>query len=582
MIESGLMFRLPLLAKDLIELSSRRRTYVLRVVYALVLFGSALWVYGDVVGGGAGSGVANLGRGRVLFQSLIKVQFTAIIVLLPALCCGAITSEKERDTLGLLLLTQLSPTTIVLEKLISRLLTMGTYQLLSLPLFAVVYGMGGVELHDVVASIWFLFWWTVLVGAWSIFCSAWHRTTSGAFISAYAMMPLGVCFAATCLGSLVPGLQAATSSPQFRSVPGLRSIGLWISLVITLLVWSIGMLILTSLILWIAQRMLLARAFVPPRNLLLEFFKKLDGFFEDLNRVTTRGVLLVNDRDSGPMFAPIAWRETQKKSLGTVRYLFRLLVILLVPLALAIGWVISDTQSQSFNGPTAFFLTMLWPITAVAVAVHTTNTLTSERSRQTLDVLLVAPLSPTELVTQKLAGVRRLIGVLSVPLTVLILFQTIWTMYVQRGLQLTGRESEAGILFVQEVLGMTLAMITYPRLIQWVAFHLALRMKNQTQAVLLSLAFNLVICGSPFVVFYLLSVYLDIEPASPILQGILWFSPVRVLFPRSFAMGWGVWSFLGLAMHGLMVVTAWLVLRQLALHSFSSWMGRTEPPEAVG
>ncbi|MBS0203194.1 MAG: hypothetical protein JSS49_09875 [Planctomycetes bacterium] len=575
------MFRLPLLAKDLIEQSARRRTYALRVVYALLLYGSALWVYGDVLGGGAGAGVANLGRGRMLFQSLIKVQFAAIIVLLPALCCGAITSEKERDTLGLLLLTQLSPTTIILEKLFSRLLTMGTYQLLSLPLFGVVYGMGGVELPDVVSAIWFLLWWSVLVGAWSIYCSAWHRTTSGAFISAYAMMPLAVCFASSCLGVFVPSVQAVTTGPQWKFASGFQRIEVWISLVVMLLIFSISMLILTGLVVWMAQRQLLSRAFVPPRNLLLEFFKKLDGVFEELNQTTTGGVLLVKDRDFGPMFAPIAWRETQKKSLGTVRYLFRFLVLLLVPLLLAIGWTISDAQSQSFNGPTAFFLTMLWPIAAVAVTVHTTNTLTSERSRQTLDMLLVAPLSPVELVTQKLAGVRRLIGVLSVPFTILILFQTIWTMYVQHGLTLTGRDAESGVLFLQEVLGMTLAMITYPRLIQWISFHLALRLKNQTQAVLFSLAIIVVVCGAPFVLFYLSSTYLGIPSTNPVMQSILWFSPIRVLFPRSFMTPMGAWAFLGLALHGLVVVNAWLMLRTKALHGFSGWMGRTEPMEEI-
>ena len=92
MSESGLTFGLPLLTKDLIEQAAHRRTYVLRVVYAAVLYGAALWVYGDIAGGGAQAGITNLGRGREMFTMLVRVQVLAIIVLLPAICCGAITS----------------------------------------------------------------------------------------------------------------------------------------------------------------------------------------------------------------------------------------------------------------------------------------------------------------------------------------------------------------------------------------------------------------------------------------------------------------------------------------------------------
>jgi ABC-type transport system involved in multi-copper enzyme maturation permease subunit len=223
---SGLIFGLPLLTKDLIEQAAHRRTFVLRVVYAIVLYGSALWIYADVVGGGASGGISSLGRGRELFTMLVNVQMGAIIILLPGISCGAITAEKERDTLGLLLLTQLSPLTIVLEKLVGRLVTMGTYQLLSLPLFALAYGLGGVELFEMITAIWLLAWWSVVVGSLSLYCSAWHRTTAGAFIAAYSMMPLVICFAASCVGMVNPAMrevwhsQASLSWIQFLTAAG--------------------------------------------------------------------------------------------------------------------------------------------------------------------------------------------------------------------------------------------------------------------------------------------------------------------------------------------------------------------------
>jgi len=575
-------YGLPLLTKDLIEQSAQRRTYVLRVIYAVILYGAALWVYADVAGGGAQSGVANLGRGRDMFDMLVNVQLMAIVILLPGISCGAVTSEKERDTLGLLLLTKLGPLTIVLEKSISRLVTMGTYQLLSLPLFAVVYGMGGVELSEIVTSIWYLACWSILICSWSVYCSTWHRTTAGAFIASYSMMPIAVCFATTGLHTISPAVMDFWQ--KSNAVTTSQFVVALFAFVVLLITFSLPMLGFATMILISAQFQLLERAFVPPRNLLLELFKALDKFFEELNQQTTQGIVLIRERDLGPVFDPISWRETRKKSLGTVRYLFRLLVVLEVPLIIAISWTIADMQVHSFDGPTIFFLAMLWPIAALAITVHATNVLASERSRQTLDVLLVSPLSPANLVGQKLAGVRRLIGVLSVPFVTLVIFQAIWKLYVVRGLDLFQSSAE-GTVFIHEILGMAVALVVYPRIVQWLAFCIALRIKNQTQAVLLTLAMITGVCVIPFVLEYVLTFWLQLGLARHHCNWLTWFSPVRVLFHRRIvemnASIGGVSDplYLGLVAHTAVCITIWLLLRRYALRRFSYWMGRTEPVE---
>jgi len=554
---------LPLLTKDLIEQAAQRRTYVLRVAYAIVLYAAALWVYADIAGNGAQAGVTNLGRGQSMFAMLLRVQMLAILILLPGITCGAITSEKERDTLGLLLLTKLSPVTIVLEKFFSRLVTMGTYQLLSLPLFAITYGLGGVELAQILGAIWCLACLTAVVGAWSLFCSVWHRTTAGAFINAYLMMPVAMLF--------LPVMRAITLESVFELQ------ALTIPMIVATIVW-INM----------ATVHLVSRAFVPPRNLLLEFFQSLDRFFEELNSQTTRGIVLVRDHDTGPLFSPIAWRETRKKSLGTFRYLFRLLVVLQVPLILAISWTITDYQQNSFDGPTTFFLTVLWPISALAIVVHATSVLTSERSRQTLDVLLVTPLTPQELVMQKLAGVQRLIYVVSVPLGSLLVFQWVWTSYVLQGL---GQVTIATLLLRYEILGMALALVVYPRVLQWISFQMALRFKNQTQAILFTLSLVVAICLLPYACTYLAVRHFNLPLLDARIDWMTWLSPVRVLFFRrvgelsltelgnSYLESWR--PVIGLSLHALIFVAFWWMLRFTAVRSFSRIMGRTEPPKGT-
>ena len=132
------MFELPLLAKELNEQAARKRTYFMRFAYASLLFAAACGLfYGNFLQEGGGS-AGGLGQGRRMFEHLVNLQFWSIYLLLPAVSCGCLTIEKERNSLGLLLITSLSPWQIVFQKLLGRVVPMLTFVLLSFPLMAVV------------------------------------------------------------------------------------------------------------------------------------------------------------------------------------------------------------------------------------------------------------------------------------------------------------------------------------------------------------------------------------------------------------------------------------------------------------
>ena len=89
---------LPLLAKELTEQSARRRTYVIRVVYAVALYGFTLWTFWNQLGSWNSNSFAILGRGRELFEAIAGLQFAGLYLFLPAMTCGVLTSEKERPS----------------------------------------------------------------------------------------------------------------------------------------------------------------------------------------------------------------------------------------------------------------------------------------------------------------------------------------------------------------------------------------------------------------------------------------------------------------------------------------------------
>jgi len=177
-------YGLPLLTKEMIEQSARKRTYFIRAFYLAALFvGAGLFFAEQAWYAYRYNPVAILGMGRDLFWGLVMCQFMGIYLFVPLMACGLITSEKERDSLGLLLLTRLSPGTIVLEKMLGRLVPMCYLFFAALPGFALAYSLGGVSLPMLASAVWTLSITAFQCCAIAVLCSTWCRATVPAFFT---------------------------------------------------------------------------------------------------------------------------------------------------------------------------------------------------------------------------------------------------------------------------------------------------------------------------------------------------------------------------------------------------------------
>ena len=135
---------LPLLAKELIELAVRPRTYQIRIAYAAILLLISFCVLVANVPSADISTVSALGVGRPVLIALTILQEFGLYVVLPILACSTLTTEKERQSLDLLLITRLGPWTIIFEKFLSQLIAAVNLLMLSLPLIAFSYALGGI------------------------------------------------------------------------------------------------------------------------------------------------------------------------------------------------------------------------------------------------------------------------------------------------------------------------------------------------------------------------------------------------------------------------------------------------------
>lgn len=419
---------MPLLAKELAEQANRKRTYLVRFLYTAVLFGVGLFI---IYGRGASGNSDLLGRGREMFDQVFGLQFTAILLVLPALCAGAFAGEKERESLSLLLLTTIPSPLIVLQKLLSRVIPMLAFVMLSFPLMATAYSFGGVQTTQLIGSLAFLVMLTVFVGAISIMSSTYCRTTVEAYVMTYICLLVSWPVIAQAGGMLVP---------------------------------------LTAVALLFANRFLYYRAFVPPKNFLLAIFKKLDEYFNGMNAVTG-GVILVKDGEPYPDDDPITWRETAKRSLGTFRYLFRVLTVIELPILFVSQSVrLDSTRTQTSM---TVLLYLLWIVALILTSVHSASVISSERSRQTLDVLLVTPMSGREMISRKLSGVVRLFWMLMVPFSTIFMFQH-W--FHGFGLDLRYLILQYASVF---------AMLT---LVRWLGMAIGMQSRTQMRAIMILLA----------------------------------------------------------------------------------------------
>ena len=180
-------FGLPLLATELIEQAVRRRTYIIRVVYAAILFLATSLFFYQTLAFANDSPLAVLGHGKDMFGWLVAIQFAGIYFFMPAMTSGVITQEKERASLQLLFLTRLGPWTILFEKLMGRLVPMAGFVLLSLPLLGIAYTLGGVSRDMLWKGAWMLFLAALQMGTLALACSAFFRTTVAAFMASYVL-----------------------------------------------------------------------------------------------------------------------------------------------------------------------------------------------------------------------------------------------------------------------------------------------------------------------------------------------------------------------------------------------------------
>lgn len=137
---------------------------------------------------GGGNPYVSAQIGQAIFTTLLFLQVLLVVFLAPAATSGAISLEREKQTLDLLAATPVSTLAIVLGKLASALAFVVVLVLASIPLTAVVFVFGGVAPEDILRGYAVLLVTALGFGSVGILVSSMTRRTQSATVLTYLVV----------------------------------------------------------------------------------------------------------------------------------------------------------------------------------------------------------------------------------------------------------------------------------------------------------------------------------------------------------------------------------------------------------
>jgi ABC-type transport system involved in multi-copper enzyme maturation permease subunit len=356
-----------------------------------------------------------------VFSAISYVQLGMICLLAPVFCAAAITQERDSRTYNILLATPLTNAQIVLGSLFSRLYYVVALLLSGVPVFAITLLYGGVTASSIALSFaialstalftgalaiaiavfrlgsgktvfWFYVFNAIYLVAIYLLDRTWLRIDSGTGLAHTTWLTTIHPFLA--LESVVSSTSYPT--PDLSTLAGAGLLRRWY------FQYPAHM--------YVALTTLASVALVAPSAIVLRRIAQRSevGFWSFLGNLARRGKEPKNARRARTVWSnPVAWREAATRAGFSGRGLTRWITIfvgLAAACALLYGYLSGgldvDTTRRVLMGMVVveFSVSLLVATNTSAAAV------TKERESQTLDLLLVTPITSRYYIWGKLRG----------------------------------------------------------------------------------------------------------------------------------------------------------------------------------
>jgi ABC-type transport system involved in multi-copper enzyme maturation permease subunit len=414
----------PVFSREVVTAPRRSRLYVSRAAYvsALLVLAATAWLL--VTGTQLIRNLGDMARfGAMLFQILAPLQLALAIFFSALLAAAGVSLEKDRRTLVLLLLTNLTNSELVLGKLLASLLNVLVLLAASLPVFMLTALLGGVSFAQIARVFAVTLVTVVAAGSLGSLIALWREKTFQTlaltvlalvfWLAAGEVVAAGV-FGAQWLGAPADVWAAAFSPwqaiivatrPLIEAQDALPYFGHAIHL---FLLFAVAVTVLVN-----GTAILLVRVWNPSREARaatrdVEEPESIWGMTEESaalkRQVPARSVHAAAGKVRQVWDNPVLWREVRTWAYGRRVLIVRLGYLALA--ALAAYALAAMTASETLTmAAGALVLVPLLVLSLVLVNAQAVTSLTSERDGRALDLLLVTDLTAKEFVFGKLAGV---------------------------------------------------------------------------------------------------------------------------------------------------------------------------------
>ena len=411
----------PIFQVELVSTSRRRRYFLLRVIYGLLIL-MVLWAsYLDAgLIRNSGNNQLSIARASELASSFFTgfswLQMWAILLVGPAMAVGTISTERERRTIEYLFATDLSNLEIVVGKVIARLLLIGKLMLTGLPILFIFRFMGGIPANAVIAVFLLSASSVLLVTSLATCVSVWSARSRDATLRIYLlifalfllppiMIPFGmmggtkISFWQTVIQPTVMALLTINPLMALENSLGAGSatgLGLDMRLVLSTVFWQA--LISVAALAW---------ATFAVRKVHLKESSRGDS------KHKRRPLLHLPRWKPSLGKYPMIWKEmfsgTSRTRLGFVGFVAATLILVTLFGMTAFMFIEAVTSTQSFArinfmGYLASMTGLVGTVMLLLLAARAAGLVTGEKERDCWNSLLATPLSGPEIMSGKVCG----------------------------------------------------------------------------------------------------------------------------------------------------------------------------------
>ncbi len=375
----------PVLQRELISNLRAPRAFLLMLVYQIALAAVVLIAYPRDTR-------IDLSRESASAQRLVDFffvgQFAIASLMAPSFTAGAISGEKERKTYEMLLASPLRPWVIVSGKLVAALAHLVVLVSGSLPIIMLCLPLGGVSIYELLAAYVGLLSAIFLFGSISMYCSSYFKRTSASLVVSYVLiLPILIVGVVSWLSLAQQGDFRLFATVTFVPVVCLVAGFMMLAVTARRLLYPPDVGSQGSEVVDLDQEQKEAVGLVIQR----------DQFPDNLFAPPRRKTLM--DDNANPVYDKEMHAELFSQGTLMLRLVIQLSMVLAIPL-MAVLLFLAPNYASYYVGYVLIF-------NILAAPVFTAGSITSERERQTLDLLLTTTISSWEIMWGKLlAGYR--------------------------------------------------------------------------------------------------------------------------------------------------------------------------------